>query len=342
MTGKERALAALLGKPHDRPPVIPIIGQTGAILCGVDIYDHAHDPDLLARCQVECARRFGYDGIYISADCWLNAEAVGFPHVEHPRNEPAAGRGNWIQGIEDLEQLELPDPERSGRWPLMLQAMRRASELAGDELLLIANFDQSPFSLACQLRNINLFMMDLVQNKEFAHRLLEFCTEAVARFAIALVKAGGHMANTGDSPAGGSLIGRPTYDEFAFPYEKRVFELIRREVDAPITLHICGDARTCLDGMIETGADGIDIDTVMDLKKVREVCAERVTVTGNVDPMLLLRGTPEAVKAESLRCLEIFRNSDRYILATGCCVPPQAPPENIAAMVEAVDAFCRG
>ena len=129
--------------------------------------------------------------------------------------------------------------------------------------------------------------------------------------------------------------------DFAFPYEKRVFETIRKAVDCPITLHICGDTRTCIDKMLETGADGIDIDTVMDLRTVHEKCGERITVTGNVAPLLLLHGTPDEVKRESLRCLEVFANSDRYILSTGCCVPPQAPPENISAMVEAVDEFCR-
>lgn len=340
MTGKERALAALRGHPHDRPPVIPIVGQTGAVLCGVDIYDHAHDPALLAQCQVECARRLRYDGIYISADCWINAEAIGFPNVHHPRSAPAAGSGEWLRGMDDLEALELPDPETSGRWPLMLEAVRKAVELAGDELLIIGNFDQSPFSLACQLRNMNLFFTDLVGNRVFAHRLLEFCTEAVSRFAIALVKAGGHIANTGDSSAGGSLIGSAAYEEFAFPYEKMVFENIRRAVDVPITLHICGDSRTCIKQMIETGADGIDIDTVMDLEEVHRICGDRVTVTGNVAPLLLLNGTPQQVKAECLRCLWIFEDSDRYILSNGCCIPPMAPPENIAAMAEAVDEFC--
>ena len=48
MTGKERGLAALRGEPHDRPPVIPIVGQAGGTLCGRTIYEHAHDPQLLA------------------------------------------------------------------------------------------------------------------------------------------------------------------------------------------------------------------------------------------------------------------------------------------------------
>ncbi len=167
MTGKQRALAAFRGEPQDRVPVIPIVGQAAATFCGVPIREHAHDARTLARCQIECARRFGYDGVYIAADTWVNAEAVGFPHMEHPPDAPACGHGTWIESVEQIETLELPDPKRSGRWPLMVEAVRHAVELAGDELLIIGNFDQSPFDLACQLREINRFMIDLLENREF-------------------------------------------------------------------------------------------------------------------------------------------------------------------------------
>ena len=340
MNGKERALAAMLGQPHDRVPVVPMVGQAGGPLCGVSIYDHAHDPKLLARCQIECARRFGYDGIYISADTWVNAEAVGFPHVEHPPDQPAGGKGTWIRNEEDMDRLSLPDPERAGRWPLMVEAVQRAVEEADDELLIIANFDQSPFSLACQLRNINEFMLDIVENQQFAHRLLAYCAEAVSAYAIALARAGAHVLNTGDSTAGGSLMGGPCYEEFAFPYEKQMFEAIRREVDVPIVLHICGDSRTCIDKMLETGADGIEVDEFVDPVLAREKCEGRVTLIGNVDPVEpLLQGSPDEVKKSCLRCLEVFKDSDRFILSSGCSLAPATPPANITAMVEAAKDF---
>lgn len=340
MTGKERALAALHGQPHDRPPVIPIVGQAGAALCGVSIFDHAHDPDLLAGCQIDCAREFGYDGIYISADTWVNAEAIGFPWVEHPQDGPAGGQGTWIQSLADLINLPLPDPASSGRWPLMVSAVQTAVEMAGDELLIIANFDQSPFSLAGQLRDVNQFMLDLVDDPGFAHRLLAYCADAVSRFALALADAGAHLLNTGDSLAGGSLISGRYYEEFAFPYEQRVFQHIRKDSDTPISLHICGDTRTCLDKMLQTGADAIEVSEHMDLKMVRSKAAERVTVVGNIDPVnVLLKGTPEQVDAQCRAALETFRGSSRFILSTGCAISPLTPSDNICAMVQAAKEF---
>ncbi|GMU24470.1 MAG: hypothetical protein AMXMBFR13_45440 [Phycisphaerae bacterium] len=340
MTGRERALAALRGLPHDRPPVIPIVGQAGATLCGVPIYEHAHDADVLAGCQIECARRFHYDGVYIAADTWVNAEAAGFPWMEHPEDGPAGGKGTWIQSIDDIVNLEMPDPSRSGRWPLMIEAVRTAVELSEGDLLVIGNFDQSPFSLACQLRDINQFMVDLIENQELAHRLLAFCAEAVSRYAIAMAEAGADVLNTGDSTAGGSLIGGEWYSQFAFPYEQQVFDAIRQVTDTPITLHICGDTRTCIDQMLQTGVEGIEVDEFMDLALAREKAADRVTVIGNVDPVdPLLQGTPQQVKAKCRACLEVFQGSNRFILASGCAVSPLTPPENIRAMVEAVEEF---
>lgn len=336
MTSKERAWAALHGRPHDRTPVIPIVGQAAATFCGVSVREHATDAELLARCQVECARRFGYDGVYLAADTWVNAEAIGFPDIEQPDDAPARGHGSWIGSVEQIDALPLPDPERSGRWPLMIDAVRHAVRMAGDELLIIANFDQSPFSLACQLREINRFMLDLVDRPAFAHRLLEFCARAVARYALALGRAGAHVLNTGDSAAGGSLIGADYYREFAFPYEKQMFDAIRRELDTPITLHICGDASTCLRRMLDTGATGIEIDQMLDLTRARAVCGERVTILGNVGPVdPLLRGTPDDVGAACRRCLDAMAGSSRFILATGCAISPLTPPDNLLAMVQA-------
>jgi MtaA/CmuA family methyltransferase len=209
--------------------------------------------------------------------------------------------------------------------------------LAGDELLIIGNFDQSPFDLACQLREINRFMLDLLENQAFAHRLLDFCARAVSRYAIAMAEAGAHVLNTGDSAASGSLVGPKVYAEFAFPYEKQVFEAVRARCNTPITLHICGDTNTCIEQMIQTGATGIEIDHVMDLRHVRQVCRERVTGIGNIDPVeVLLRGTPASVKAACRACRDTFAGYNRYILATGCAISPLTPPANLAAMAEAV------
>jgi len=75
----------------------------------------------------------------------------------------------------------------------------------------------------------------------------------------------------------------------------------------------------------------------MDLRGVRQVCRERVTAIGNVNPLdPLLSGTPDSVKAACRACLQAFAGSNRFILATGCAISPLTPPANLAAMAKAV------
>lgn len=337
MTGKQRALAAFRGAPADRTPVIPIVGQAAARFCGVPIARHAGDPAILVDCQVECARRFGYDGIYIAADTWVNAQAVGFPGIDQPEDEPAGGCGSWIEDLAHIETLPIPDPDRHGRWPRMVEAVRRAVAQVGDELLVIANFDQSPFSLACQLRGINRFMIDLIENPTLAHRLLSYAAQAVSRYAIALGQAGAHVLNTGDSAAGGSLIGGAWYTEFALPYERQVVQAIRTAgIDVPVSLHICGDANVCLEHMTGSGADGFELDAGMDLAEARRRVGPDVTLIGNLGPVdPLLRGTPDEVCRAARRCLDTMKGDGRFIFSTGCAVSPLTPPAHLEAMVKA-------
>jgi len=70
----------------------------------------------------------------------------------------------------------------------------------------------------------------------------------------------------------------------------------------------------------------------MDLAEARAVIPKAV-LGGNVDPVnSLLMGTTEQVEADTLRSLSKGGRS-RFILMSGCGIPPKTPMENIEAMV---------
>jgi uroporphyrinogen decarboxylase len=71
----------------------------------------------------------------------------------------------------------------------------------------------------------------------------------------------------------------------------------------------------------------------MDLTQAAKLVAGRCGIGGNVDPMVLLFGTPEDVKRETLRSLE-QGGKKGYILMAGCAVPPGTPLKNLKTMIE--------
>jgi uroporphyrinogen decarboxylase len=86
--------------------------------------------------------------------------------------------------------------------------------------------------------------------------------------------------------------------------------------------------------MAQTGAAALSIDQTQ-IREARERIGSRVCLMGNVRPAeTLLGGTPEAVRREAAQCIADGRgNPGGFILATGCEVPIETPPENIDALI---------
>ena len=88
MNSLERVAATLPSPTADRTPVIPQIFAHAAVRAGVPIADYLHDGALLARCQTEARREYGYDAVFAFMDAALEAEAMGcrleFPDGQYP------------------------------------------------------------------------------------------------------------------------------------------------------------------------------------------------------------------------------------------------------------------
>ncbi|MBA7703586.1 Uroporphyrinogen decarboxylase [subsurface metagenome] len=335
MQSLERALSVFQGQRPDRVPVIPIVGQAAARLNGMSIKEELRSPETLAESRLACLERFGYDGLYISADTWVTAEAMGAP-VSQESDSPAQGSKPLLKK-KDLTRLKPLDPRKEGRIPLLVQAVRKAALLCRGRFAVIGNFDQSPFSLACALRGINNLMADIMDSPSFVEALLDICTESVIRYAHAMAQAGATILNTGDSPA--VLTGPQHYERYALKYERIVFEELK-SLGLPLTLHICGDTGSLLELMGKSGAQGLELDFQVDLAQARKHLPQELTIIGNIDPVsVLLKGSTETVKKAVSGLLEAQEHLGRFILSSGCALAPGTPAENIEALVKAAQDF---
>ncbi len=332
MTSLERVLAVFNGHRPDCIPVIPIVGQAAARLNGLTMRAELASPEALASSRIACREWFQYDGIYISADTWVMAEAMGAP-VIHADDAPTAGTVPLLDDIGKLDHLKPLDPNRDGRLPLLVEAVEIAVARARDHFAVIANFDQSPFSLACALRGINQLMLDVYDNPAFVKQLLNICTDSVLRYAKALAAAGAHILNTGDSPV--ALVGPATYTTFGLPYEQVVFDELS-SCGIFTTLHVCGNTTNILGLMGNSRAHSLELDYQVDLVQARTQIPENMILIGNIEPVgVLVNATPDEVREQVSHLLASSDELGRFILSTGCAIAPDTPPENLRAMVEA-------
>jgi MtaA/CmuA family methyltransferase len=171
-------------------------------------------------------------------------------------------------------------------------------------------------------------MLDFFDDPTFVHALFEFVIDIELRFAHAQIAAGADLIGIGDAAA--SLVGPQLYDEFVWPYEKRLVDGVH-DMGARVRLHICGNTRPLLSSMGRLRADIVDLDYPAPVAEARQAMGPHQVLLGNIDPVRVLRdGTPESVTTAIAECHAAA--GDRYIVGAGCEVPRGTPPENLLAL----------
>jgi uroporphyrinogen decarboxylase len=147
--------------------------------------------------------------------------------------------------------------------------------------------------------------------------------------------------------AGAGFISPGHYEEFVLPYEKKVITEIKKEKGIPVYTHTCGSIGDRLELMIETGTDGLDsldpppLGTVK-LEEAKDKLEGRLFIKGNIDPVnTLLNGSPDRIKEDVKRTIDIGKPGGRYILSSACSVPPHTPPKNLEMLVLLAEDFGR-
>ncbi len=341
MNSRELTVHALLGSPIDRYPSGPLAVHNTARLSGVTVTDYTMNPGVLADCVVKYYEEFRPDAVWVSADTWVTAQAMGAKVDFVSDDLPMCGVGGpLVKTVSDIKKIPPVDTQVHGRFPLMCEALSIIKERLDEKVFIVGCFDQSPFSLACALMGMESLMVKAIDEPDFVEALLERCIEYAVSYALRLAHAGADMLSTGDSVAG--LVGREMYCSMAMPAEQKMFKEVHSQCDALLSLHICGNTSHILENMSQAGCDVLEIDSKVDICEALEKVGGEVALWGNIDPVgVLERGTPEDVEREALIIMEKVKECGRtrFVLSSGCTLVPDTPGDNIRALIETAKRF---
>ncbi|MCI0626861.1 MAG: uroporphyrinogen decarboxylase family protein [Acidobacteria bacterium] len=133
----------------------------------------------------------------------------------------------------------------------------------------------------------------LVEGQLRVADLFEFVVEMELRFARTQIEAGADLIGVGDAAA--SLVGPQIYEEFVWPYERKLIDGLHA-LGTKARLHICGNTRFALSGMGRLGCEIVDLDSLSPIAEGRMKMGANQILLGNVNPVTVLRGgTPEVV-----------------------------------------------
>jgi MtaA/CmuA family methyltransferase len=296
----------------------------------------ALDPKGIVDVQIRAKESMGYDPLWAYADPLYIPEAFGC-RVRFLETGPLADPlPITVTSMEDVDGLPLPDARREGRLPLILDVVKDLSGYADGNLPVLGLFE-GPFTTTCRILEPELIMRMVYKNRAVLEALLDKVTAFLLQFAGALVEYGANAIFLPEPTASAAMISPTMFRQFVLP---RLLK-ITQNLTVPCILHICGDTSPTLKAMGESGAKVISLDQCMDLSSSRKVLKDAV-LGGNVDPIsALLMGTQEQVANDTLNCLRTA-GTERFVLMSGCGVPPNTPLENVKIMVKTAKEFGLG
>ena len=340
MNGYERINAALRGEAPDKVPIMLHNFMMAVREQGFTMEQYRNSPKVIAECFIASVEKYQYDGILVDIDTATLAGAVGV-HVDFPTNDPARTHFGSIDNLEDVINLKSSKIENYKYIQIWLEAVRLLKDYFKNEIYIRGNCDQAPFSLASMMRGTQNWMTDLMmmETDELIVKLLDYCTDATSQFVKLMSQTGCDMVSNGDSPAGPEMISPEMYSKYAMSYEKKIVE-VAHNAGVAYTLHICGNTDGILDQMLLTGADALDLDYKTDITKIYNTIHKTTTLIGNIDPSgILALGTEKDVQKKTFELLSIYKKSNRFILNSGCAIPPDTPSENLKMMIDTARNF---
>jgi uroporphyrinogen decarboxylase len=267
---------------------------------------------------------------------------------------------NWYPGVhplaeattlEEIERYPWPDMDDPSRVAHVRQQARRLAE-ENRYAILATPWLLFPLERAFAMQGMDRFLMNLAMHPEFARALLEkiagLCKRLMGHFLdelgenVDIIKIGDDLG-TQDR----LMISPKMYRQVLKPIHADYIAFIRQRTQAKVFFHTDGDVFDLLDDFVEIGIDILNpIQTsagkMANLAELKRRYGRNLVFCGAVDTHRVLpSGTPDEVRQEVRRVIDLLGPGGGYMLASVHTIMDEVPPENILAMVDAVEEYGR-
>ncbi len=341
MTSKERREAYFRGEEVDRLPCAIMFEETAAVYAGINVEEYYFDSNKMLESEKFIVREFGAES------CGINVTLRGLGEALGSKMGYSDSRASFLidpvlKDYKMLYNMDVVNPYKDGRLPIVLQALGKIKKELGDEAS-VGSGVSGPVSAASAIRGTENLMRDFIQNKEGLHKLLDFIVECNLAYVEAVYREHGLMCGIGDPISCGNLISPKKFKEFSKPYLSKMIDGMYKITGKKPSLHICGRTKGIWNDLRDLNISTFSVDNCEDMGEVKNALGDKVCLVGNVDPVSIIRnGTVEDVYRTVKNCIEKAADSPNgYIVGSGCDIPGGAPIENIKAVIEATKKYSR-
>ena len=346
MTPLERLRKSNRFEEPDRVPILLQIHEYAARLAGLSVKDICTSPVAHVYSQLVGLDRYGHDLPCAFVDVYnIEAEALGcrlhYPGETFPEIVERA-----ITKKSDLAKLSVPDGTRDGRMPWVLEVNDILGEKLGD-VMGIYGAVSAPFSIAANLRGFEQLMVDVYEDPDFVHALMELVTEVVISFGRLQVERGAMSTTLIDAWAAPPLLNLSLFDEFVLPYTARALGALKPPGVSWGGIWGCSylkDWRALIRRVIAAGsgnvrAFGLDTERGVDLAEMKEFLTRyRRPMLCTVTAELMHSGPPEHIAEKTREYIRTAAPGGGFTIYAAM-VPIETPPEHLDAFISTARQF---
>ena len=341
---KERMEALLAGHPIDRVPLFPFLLGFCARNAGYPLSTIYRDPKKSFEAQLWTLEQYGFDWGpiygYASYGTWEFGGEVKMPTG---RYEQAPLHAMFpVQSEDDVKALELPDVKNAGCIPLAME-FSRLQEKYDMPISVVCGGN---FTIAGNICAVEKLCRWMLKKPELAHTILQLATDHIVDIVQYWVDTFGPdqvIPQLWEPLAANDIISPKQFEEFVLPYLKESSQKILAMGVKHVLYHICGDQNANLPywAQVSMGDPGLcSFGGQVDLSRTIELFEEKCIIIGNVDPGVLLNGSPEQIYDLCKNAIETGKQAARgYMLSSGCEISPESPGYHIYLMRKAINEF---
>jgi uroporphyrinogen decarboxylase len=234
----------------------------------------------------------------------------------------------------EVESLERPDPRKHGLLPFVIKRLKHLQpeiEKAGHTIRFAVV--RGPLNIASFLMGTPEFLLALKTDPELMHHLLDIVTDFLVDWIAFQREAFPSIDGVFllDDIVGFMSCG--DFEIFGLPYLQRAFN-----ADVSVKFfHNDAPSKASAPLLEAAGINLLNFGMQHKLADMKAWTNSRIALMGNIPPRdVLAEGTPADVARSVREMLNTLDDRSRLIVSCGGGMPPQAPTENIQALISTV------
>jgi len=296
---------------------VPVVYEHAAKLINRRPWDVSRSADLLVDAHAAAHAVYRHSPVVVGIDVYnVEPEAYGAVVGDPGGNEVPSVMEQLCQHAADLHSLVRPDPTRSGRFPIVMEAAARLKEKCpGAEVRIPLS---GPFSIACALVGFQGILLEVLTNPDTVAAALRYLAAGQVEVCRTFASKGFRVIffeSAGSPP----FISPDSFKSAIFPALREMIAGVRSLMNESPPLILGGDTSGILEDLLRTGTEYVICPAETDREAFMEIMKRHpsVTVRMNTPVRLFASGDREALRAELVYLAQLAGGRPATVLGSG-------------------------